>query len=652
MAKIAFMAPRLEMMEMAKAVTAEIDAEVLMQFSTSDEILKLTREVIDEGYDVIIARGTQASIIKHSDLDIPVVEIRITGQEIAKAIHEAKKIVGHDRPNLAFIGFRNMYSDIGIFGEILNVRLSTYLVEGKDDLIPAVDQAALEKVDVVIGGDIVNTYAESLGMPCIFLESTEDSLSQAFRVAEKIVYARDIEKKQNAEFKTVVDYSFDAIVKTDRNGRITIINQNAEKSFNVRANVVMGKKLSQVVPEIGEKNLTKVLKNGLEVFGTIIEHEEMVLIANYAPIIVEEKVEGGIFSFSTIEKIEDLAAEIKREIYLKGHVAKYTFKDIHGISNQTSDLKDMAMKYAKNHSTVLIVGESGTGKELFAQSIHNESLRKKNPFVAVNCAALPSNLLESELFGYVEGAFTGASKGGKRGLFHLADTGTLFLDEISEMDLYGQVRLLRVIQEKTIMRVGDDKVTPVDVRIIAATNKNLMDLIRQGKFREDLYYRLNILSLHIPPLRERREDILTLADFFTKEYSVLMNKNVTFTEGAKRVIGTYDWYGNTRQLKNFIEKVVTISSERVITEETVRSHIEESFPMNQEEKYHTLSSAVHVLPETEKPDLVLDEYTRLVMLLDKYAGNRVQVAKELEISTTTLWRKIRKYNISKRYGRE
>lgn len=652
MAKIAFMAPRLEMMEMAKAVTAEIDAEVLMQFSTSDDILRLAREVIDDGYDVIIARGTQASIIKQSDLDIPVVEVRITGQEIAKAIHEAKKIVGQDCPNLAFIGFRNMYSDIKIFAEILNVRLSTYLVEGKDDLVPAVDLAVAEKVDMVIGGDIVNAYANSLGVPCIFLESTEDSLSQAFRVAEKIVYARDIEKKQNAEFKTVVDYSFDAIVKTDRDGRITIINQIAEKSFNVRANVVMGKKLSQVVPAIGEKNLTKVLKNGVEVFGTIIEHEEMVLIANYAPIIVEEKVEGGIFSFSTIEKIEDLAAEIKREIYLKGHVAKYTFKDIHGISNQTSDLKDMAMKYAKNHSTVLIVGESGTGKELFAQSIHNESLRKKNPFVAVNCAALPSNLLESELFGYVEGAFTGASKGGKRGLFHLADSGTLFLDEISEMDLYGQVRLLRVIQEKTIMRVGDDKVTPVDVRIIAATNKNLMELIRQGKFREDLYYRLNILSLHIPPLRERREDILTLTDFFTREYSALMNKNVTFTEGAKRVIGTYGWYGNIRQLKNFIEKVVTISSERVITEETVRFHIEESFPMNQEEKYHVRAPKEEAVSEMEKLPLVMDEYTRLVMLLDKYAGNRVKVAKELEISTTTLWRKIRKYNISKRYGRE
>ncbi len=220
------------------------------------------------------------------------------------------------------------------------------------------------------------------------------------------------------------------------------------------------------------------------------------------------------------------------------------------------------------------------------------------------------------------------------------------------MDLYGQVRLLRVIQEKNIMRVGDDKVTPIDVRIIAATNKNLMDLIRQGKFREDLYYRLNILSLHIPPLRERREDILVLTDFFVREYSGLLSKNVTFSEGARKLMSEYDWYGNIRQLKNFVEKVVTISSERVISEELVRFHIEDSFPIDQSQKYGTIQSNGSSQAEEIKPFTEAGEYTRIVALLDKHSGNRMAVAKELGISTTTLWRKIKKYNISTTYGGE
>ncbi|ETA81562.1 sigma 54-interacting transcriptional regulator [Youngiibacter fragilis] len=651
MAKIAFMAPRFEMIELAEGIVKKMDAEVLMQLSKSENIVEMTKKAMDNGYDVVIARGTQASIIKDSGLGIPLVEIRITGQEIAMLMHEAKKLLNKERPKLAFIGFENMYTDIMIFGDIVGVEVKTYLVKSREDLLPAVDRAVRDKSDALIGGDIVNTYAKGLGVPCLFLESTEDSISQAFEIAEKIVMALDIEKKQSAEFKAVVDYSFDAIIKTDNNGIITIFNHNAEESFRTRDKNAIGKKITSIIPEIDQADLAKV-KKGQEVFGTILTHDETVYIANFAPINVDGKLEGVIFSFSPVEKIEDMAAEIKREIYLKGHIAKYTFKDIHGISNKMRSLKDMALKYSKNNSTVLISGESGTGKELFAQSIHNESLRKNNPFVAVNCAALPSNLLESELFGYVEGAFTGASKGGKRGLFHLADTGTIFLDEISEMDLYGQVRLLRVIQEKNIMRVGDDKVTPIDVRIIAATNKNLMDLIRQGKFREDLYYRLNILSLHIPPLRERREDILVLTDFFTREYSVELSKSVTFSEGARKLMSEYDWYGNIRQLKNFVEKVVTISSERVISEELVRFHIEDSFPIDQSQKYGTIQSNGSPQAEEIRPYTEAGEYTRIIALLDKHSGNRMAVAKELGISTTTLWRKIRKYNISTTYGGE
>ena len=215
------------------------------------------------------------------------------------------------------------------------------------------------------------------------------------------------------------------------------------------------------------------------------------------------KSSARFFILTEFREIEKLEAAVKHEYRTKGYTARYTFEDIAGTSEAIRESRRLAKQFSKYDSNVLIAGETGTGKEVFAQSIHNASLRKDEPFVAVNCGAIPVNLLESELFGYVDGAFTGASRKGKKGLMEIANHGTLFLDEISEMDFNGQVQLLRVLEERVIRRVGDDKEIPIDIRVIAASNKNLLELIEQGKFREDLYYRLNVLTLYIPPLRDR-----------------------------------------------------------------------------------------------------------------------------------------------------
>jgi len=210
--------------------------------------------------------------------------------------------------------------------------------------------------------------------------------------------------------------------------------------------------------------------------------------------------------------------KIRKELYTKGLVAQYRFEQILGVSREINEIKaDQPRSFRRLRQPLLISGASGTGKELFAQSMHNSSQRKKGPFVAVNCASLPANLMESELFGYVEGAFTGANRKGKPGLFELAHKGTVFLDEISEMDKYGQSRLLRVLQERQVRRLGDDKNIPVDVRIIAASNRNISRLVREGSFREDLFYRLNVLTLNLPALKERRGDIRYLAEHFLNE---------------------------------------------------------------------------------------------------------------------------------------
>ena len=254
------------------------------------------------------------------------------------------------------------------------------------------------------------------------------------------------------------------------------------------------------------------------------------------------------------QEVEKKQHKIRKKLIGKGHRAKYTFDDIVGDSLEIRKTKDIARRMAGSDSSVIIHGETGTGKELFAQAIHNESSRREYQFVAVNCGALPENILESELFGYEEGAFTGARKGGKAGLFELAHKGTIFLDEIGEMPKSLQVKLLRVLQEKEIMRLGSDSVISVDIRVIAASNKRLEDLVKSGEFREDLYYRLKILPLYLPSLRERRDDILELFDHFKDVY----DGRFRMTREVEASLVRYKWSGNIRELRNVAEYLASM----------------------------------------------------------------------------------------------
>lgn len=268
-----------------------------------------------------------------------------------------------------------------------------------------------------------------------------------------------------------------------------------------------------------------------------------------------------LITLKEMNDIKDIDEEYRRHQRHRGHTAKYNFSNIIYKSSAMGDLIKKAAKIAKTSSTILIRGESGTGKELLAQSIHNSSSRKSDPFIAINCAALSDSLLESELFGYEEGAFTGARKGGKKGLFEMADRGTIFLDEIGDASLPIQTKLLRVLQEKEIMRMAGEKIIPVDVRVIAATNKDLLELIEKGDFRKDLYYRLNVLPLHVPPLRERKDDIEVLLKLFLNKYIARENmKMPELDDDILEVLKDYPWPGNIRELENLAEYIVTVSS--------------------------------------------------------------------------------------------
>ncbi|MBP2627827.1 MAG: proprionate catabolism activator, Fis family, partial [Firmicutes bacterium] len=319
---------------------------------------------------------------------------------------------------------------------------------------------------------------------------------------------------------------------------------------------------------------------------------------------------------------------VRQKLNKKGLVAKFRIEQLIGKSSAITAVRERICQYANADAKVLITGESGTGKELVAQSIHNLSERKNGPFVAVNCAALPESILESELFGYEEGAFTGAKKGGKFGLFELAHKGTLFLDEIGELPLSLQARLLRVLQENEVMRLGGDSVIPVDVRVLSATNQDLAKFVEKKEFRADLYYRLDVLRIHVPPLKERPEDIPELAKkILSKNASMPFRSKITgITDSAIAVLQKCLWKGNIRELENVIERLKLIVKGPIIEELDVRQELMDYQHLEIEKKDNDS------LGNLEKKKI------EQILLEEKY--NYTQAAKRLGISRTTLWRKV------------
>ncbi|TZE80978.1 sigma 54-interacting transcriptional regulator [Calorimonas adulescens] len=376
------------------------------------------------------------------------------------------------------------------------------------------------------------------------IEYTREFILQA----EKLNRTITTENRLNHELDAILNSVHDAIVATDADCNITVFNPKAEELFGYKRTEVMGKNICKIIPQnnfrkiIGQK---KALSDTLERIGN--RH----LISNKTPLFMDGTVTGVVATYQDVTEMQRLEQEVRGKLYERGHVARFNFDDIVNKSDSMYSVVKKAKKFAASEEPVLLRGETGVGKEMFAQAIHNHSDRRNGPFIAVNFGALPENLAESELFGYEEGAFTGARKGGKPGLFELAHNGTIFLDEIGDATLSTQVKILRILQEKCVIRLGATKVIPVNVRIIAATNRDLKELIRQGKFREDLYYRLNVLSISIPSLRERKEDIVALAEYFMSQYC----PGLVLSDEVKMLFYNYPWPGNVRELENVIRYI-------------------------------------------------------------------------------------------------
>jgi PAS domain S-box-containing protein len=486
MPKIALITSDPDFFEQAGRICKELELqrEIDLYLTHLAEAVHLAEKLQHEGVDVIIARGGLAMLILAAGINIPLVEVVITGQDLARIFLDAREITGLERPKAAFIAFDNMVADVEIIARITNVDLTIYRLQTNEDIPVMVDAVADREHDVILGGTRTVALARKRGLRATLLQSGPLSTKNAILEAKKIAQGRQIEKEESGKFKALIDFSLEGIISVDSNKRIQIINPAAQRLLNCSTRDLRGQPVSALLdlPEID-----RCIKAGNEIRGHVMQLDNTWLSLNLGPIIVNQTPIGAFITFQEISRIQEAEATIRNEVLARKFQAKYTLADILGRSPQIVEAKRIAAEIARTDATTLIIGESGTGKELFAQGIHNLSDRRHGPFVAINCAALPPNLLESELFGYVEGAFTGATKKGKPGLFEMAHRGTLFLDEISEMDKYGQSRLLRVLQEKQIMRLGGEKNIPVDVRIIAACNRNLSQLIEARQFRQDLY---------------------------------------------------------------------------------------------------------------------------------------------------------------------
>lgn len=398
-----------------------------------------------------------------------------------------------------------------------------------------------------------------------------------------------------------------AIIGVDKDNFICSCNEGAEKILNRKSINLIGNSACDILSCVpfGEVRETKQ-----EIRSRLVTVNGEYVNLNITPVIKAENYMGAFAVLQRFKEEEQKQHELRRQLLNKGHKAKYTFDDILGESGAIKKIKEIAKKMAKTNSAVLITGESGTGKELFAHAVHNYSDRKDYPFVAVNCAAIPENLLESELFGYEEGAFTGAKKGGKIGLFEFAHMGTLFLDEIEGMSPALQIKLLRVIQEKEIMKIGGGKVINIDVRIIAATNEELRKLVKENKFRKDLYYRINTLPIMIPPLREREDDVYLLLEKFKTE----IGADFKFTPKAKEAFKMYNWEGNIRELKNYVE-FFNFMGEEYINFEDIPLAVKEYYEENKKEISEKEES--NILKETAG-----HRYKEYVFLLKKIKENQ------------------------------
>ncbi|HEY8347233.1 MAG TPA: sigma 54-interacting transcriptional regulator [Symbiobacteriaceae bacterium] len=629
---IGVISPYPEFTDTVESVARELSLPVRVEQAVLAGGVAAARRWVAEGVRVVVGRGPTAVMLKRV-LRVPVVMIHITAYDVMDALYRAAQ-VGR---RIAFVDYdlkQRQYS-LSHLGRMLGIEFEPLLYADMADLRAKISEAARRGFDVVVGtGACVLPLVKERGMKGILVHSSREAIHDALVQAREILEREVQEEARTRTAQAVVALSGNGILILDRQGRIHVFNPAAERLFGCRAADLVGRtpeELRSTYPFVAD-----LVGDGQEAVGQVVYSGGGAYVVSRRPVGLAPRDRSLVVTIQPALQGRPAAARNRRDLLDRGLTARYSFADLEGSSPALTEVVARARRYARSDLTVLITGESGTGKEVFAQAIHNASPRAEGPFVAVNCAAIPANLLESELFGYEEGAFTGARRGGAQGVFELAHGGTLFLDEIGEMPATLQASLLRALQERRIRRVGGSRLIPVDVRVIAATNRDLGQMVREGQFREDLYYRLNVLTLHLPPLRERAGDLPVLVRSILDRLG-----GPPMPPEACRLLETYPWPGNVRELENFLQRYALLAEEaedpvdlvaRMLAEARSQRGLDAGGPRREP---HSLTVRVGTLAEMEREILVQ---------LDRVMGHdRTRLSRLLGISRTTLWKRLREY---------
>lgn len=596
-----------------------------------EECRSIAKRKVGEGVQAIITTGYLYDLFAE-DLSIPIIPIYRDSFSFILCIMEALK--KHDRvailaADLASSTYLQAALDAQkVFPE--NVRVLSF--PWPHNIQHAIQAALKENYHCAIAPSWSADILRQKGIEPFLVSLSERGVLEAIQHAHVLKNTYQERIKNEALISTVLDTTDEGLVALGQDGLILYINQLALRFLNQKRERVLGHHYKETA--LKTLNIESLLSTKQTIYGKVVPIQNTMVMCNIIPAVVESGSNMLVVTFKPVEQVQEAERKIRSTLLQKGNTARHTFQAIVGNSHYISEAIRIAMQYAKVDSTILITAPSGCGKEVFAQSIHNASPRQKKPFVVINCAALPESILESILFGYAPGAFTGARSEGKSGLFELAHGGTVFLDEVSEMPLSTQARFLRVLQEKEVLRIGSDRPISIDIRVIAATNKNIPGMITDGTFREDLFYRLSVLQLQIPPLSKRREDIPSLANYFLISRSKELNlPTPSITPRAMLALQNTSLPGNVRQLNNLLERAMILSSSGTIDLKEVE-----------------LSLGVTAAPTTATNETLeaatsVSEADLIQRTLIMCHGNRTETAQKLGISTTTLWRKMKRLSI-------
>lgn len=590
--------------------------------------------------DVILAGGSNAAYLK-SRLSVPVVQINPTGFDVMHSLARARR---QGQQSVALVSPGETPQEVREFVAAYGLDIVFESYRSAEDADVCVRALRERGVGAVVGPGLIADLAAAAGIDAVFLYS-HGSIRQGFETALELAHATRAEAKRRQHIDNLLQHLRDGVVALDADGCVEAINRRLAEALGIDAARAVGKPLGDLVPGLARK----LPDADGDVLASI---RGVSYLIHRSPLVGEPGEDGTVLTFQESRAVERLDRTLRSKQLTHQFAARYRLDDLIGESASMLRVKTLVRRYAKSDATVLVLGESGTGKEMVAQSIHRLSERREFPFVAINCGAFPEALLESELFGYEEGAFTGARKGGKAGLIEAAHRGTLFLDEIGEMPLPLQSRLLRVLQEREVVRLGSTEPTRVDIRVVAATHRALTERIAAGTFRADLYYRLNILSMALPPLRERADDIMPLAvSLFMQgvQREPRLASQISGREAAMRLLAgvedvlcAYEWPGNVRELQNVIERIAVDVADteesgadvKPLAVETMRTIAPELF------SFHSNARGKSANAKTLRERSKHVEAEEVRSALEACNGDRDAACRALGISKTTLWRKL------------